>query len=388
MHTERIDAPRAARPTEPPPSVAPRWTLAGAAELEARVTRDLTQISDAAERVLGRDLRALLLVGGYARGEGGAERRQGSWAPHNDYDLLAVTARGGLRGASAARRFSEVWTQRLGLHVDLTPVPLARLLDPPRTLFWLDVTAGGARTLAGDPSLLSAMPWFTPRDVPFEEAGRLLMNRAVGLALSRLAGWDEEPVVRARHVHKAVLACGDALLFAADQYPRDLAGRLRALVRLQSAPGVGVELVDAYTDALAFRLDAAGWRPRGGDVEGWWRQSLALVAERHLRFEAWRAGTPRVPAAYVSFRGPLFPALPDVRVRLPWLAAVRARVAGAASLTPYLGHPRERLARVAVALAYGGAGERESAAVLLGAPRAASDAALIVRLRALSARGS
>jgi hypothetical protein len=370
------------------PATAVRFTLLGDPGLEARIDAELAQIAEAARSALGGDLIALILVGGYARGEGAAERRYGQLAPHNDYDLLAVVPRVDAPAAFAARQLSDAWSARLGLHVDVTPVPLSRVLRPPPTLFWLDASAGGARVLTGSRGVLEAMPRISPRAVPLEEASRLLMNRAVGLALSRLRGASEDPTVRARHVHKAMLACGDAILLAANAYAGDLAGRRRALERLSPAPAVGREIVDRYEDAIAFRRDASGAAPRGEESEVWWRRSLAFIGERHLRFEAGRAGTPTTVSAFVEHRGALFPEMPDARAGLAWLSAIRARVAGAAALRPYLGHPRERLARVAAALAYGGDMDRANAATLLGAPPGVDDAALIDKLLALSARGS
>jgi len=202
--------------------------------------------------------------------------------------------------------------------------------------------------------------------VPHAEAARLLANRAVGIALSNLEREDRD-LRRARHGHKAVLACGDARLLAADVYRPTVAARVVEITRQRGAPAIGDELAFAYADAAAFRTRPDHWAPPGDQsLDAWSRRIIDLVGRSHLSYEALRVGTPASPAGYANHRGALFRGAPDV-AQGP-LAAFRAWSRGRAPVSPWVGHPRERLARVAVALAYGHEhpGTRAIAARLLG----------------------
>lgn len=321
-----------------------RYTLAGDAEAEARIEADLTQLAREVPAAVGPDARALLLLGSYARGEGGVEGTPPR--AHNDYDLVLIT-RGSVAEARARIASARpAWVQRAKVDVDIWVLPDEHLQSPPRTLFWFDAQLGGVRLLAGDPSVLDTLTPPRPRALPLGETGRLLANRAVGLALSNLEGPGVHRDRAARHVHKAVLACGDARLIAIGSYESSVVGRAATLTALRRAPADGDELVEAYADAVHFRARPDHWRPSAGSsFLDWYRHRLRQIERWHLSFEAWRVGAPLDPVAYASFRRPLYPRLEDVR-------APRAMLSALLPTAPVLGHPREHLARAAVALAY------------------------------------
>src|SRR5687767_1520182 len=196
------DAPMRSSPGRAPASL----TLCKDADAEARIQRDLRALSVALTSAMGPSLRTLLLVGSYARGDGGATSR----GAYNDFDLVAVVPRDTSALRADLTRFTEEWTARLGVHVEIWPLEERRLEAIPPTLFWLDVSLGGVRILAGDRSVEAFLHRIETRDVPLSECGRLLANRAVGLAISNLEGSSATDESLARHAHKAALACGDA----------------------------------------------------------------------------------------------------------------------------------------------------------------------------------
>jgi len=359
-------------------------TLVGDPDAEAVVSAHLSRIADVVAKELSSELEALLLVGGYARGEGSMVQRDGRWAPYNDYDLVAVVrdrvALRRVRGPLAA--VAHRLTAEVGVEVDLWPTPRQTVRHAPRTLFWLDASRA-ARVVAGDPSVKDDIPVREVRDLPLAEAGRLLANRAVGLALSNLEAHDRD-LRRLRHAHKAVLACGDALLLAADRYPGSVADRALCLRDLATAPGVSRELVQWYEQAVSFRR-----RPDLSATEDapldWYEQRRETVGRWHLSFEAGRIGTPSDAAGYATHPGRIYANAEDLRAAGP--AALLARLRGAAPLWPWAGHPRERLARAAVALAYGH--DRDDCRAVAGRlidADAGSDTALHERLSALAAQ--
>lgn len=367
-----------------------RWTLRGDCVSEQRVASDMASLGTSLKLLFGHRLRLAIVVGGFARGEGGMTSSGGELVPHNDYDLMVLIDPVLAGDARRCSNFEAQWSERLGVHVEIARVSHEVMASPPPTLFWLDVSLGGARVIAGDPAILQASRAVTPRRVPMDEAGRLLANRAVGLALSNLEGPESTNEVKVRHLHKAALACGDALLLTVDRYAPTLEQRLEALMMLGEAPSVGAWLIDAYADAITYRLDTAAWRPEGGDIDAWFHRLLPQIAERHLAFESWRSGAPSKLAEFVGWEGELFSDRGDARLG-PALAAARAYATGAAPLRPYVGHPRERLARVAAGIAYDRdpSGEARRAALnLLGVEASADDRAVRSALTRLRSVGS
>ena len=318
--------------------------------MRPRVRRDLDLVTKVAESTFGGELVALLLVGGYARGEGGAMGDDPDAASFNDYDLVAVVRRVDARAVEAARDVSRVATERVGIDVDVWPISVDAMQRPPATLFWLDVALGGVVVLSGSEQILRGARKIDARAVPLEEAARLLVNRATGLALSRLEGAGVNPLRTAMHVFKAVLACGDARLLASSAYASTVRRRSQRLESLAKARVAPEALADAYRDAADFRLRPHRFvAPR--DMEAWLDTWRVRIAEWHVAFESHRLGTPLTLMDLVRRRAPLYPRRVDgMRSGLP--AALRAVVKGHANLFPYIGHPRERLARASLALAY------------------------------------
>lgn len=192
----------------------------GASEAATRRIRaDLGYVADA---IASADphARALVLTGGFSRGEGTVRDD----APVNDYDLVCVRSRPG--GGALYRALSDRLTAELGLHIDLMPIWKPRLRVVGRKLFWLDLRLGG-RVIAGDAAALAGLRTFPPSALAGDEAARLLGNRAAGLLLS-LPPHDgpEDPQQRDLQATKAILAAMDATLIAQGQYAARMRDRL------------------------------------------------------------------------------------------------------------------------------------------------------------------
>lgn len=331
-------------------NVAGPWTEDRVDAAEARVQSDLEFVCDAVRSELGARLVALVLVGSYARGEGGASV-DGEARAFNDYDLVVIAR---ARDVRAVRRalpaLAARCEERCSVSVDLWPIPLETLANVPRTLFWHDVSLGAAKVLFGPSDVLAPVRARRDGHPPTDEAARLLANRAAGIALSRLGGRWASDLVRARHAHKAVLAVGDALLLGARLYRARLAERAANVRTLCEGSDVYRALPDLYDDALAFRRGPERWlAARGSDVSEWNTRVVALVSEWHLRFERWRLGPIGGPLAYAAQTTAIYRDSDELRgpraASSAVLWALRERPARVA-------HPRELLARAAVAIAY------------------------------------
>jgi len=325
-----------------------------ATELAAKRSIELATAT-LAQELRGR-AEALLLLGGFAYGEGAVELRRGRFVIHNDLDLVAIadTDAQARRLRRECERLSRRASEVADAVVDVWCVSRSELESTRGKLLWADAAIRGVRVLWGDASVTAPLARLSTRSVRRAEVGRLLANRSTGIALSRL-GFERDgpPEGRraARHVAKAWLALGDAVLISVDDYGARSAERIAALQRLSSvgAPWVA-ELASRYSDAVRYRHAPHEHVETRDGLEA----AVAALWPIHAHLEAFRLGETvcRDPFAYAFARRPRFPEIDDVAVLGRWLSGLRAFAHGVVPWRQCGVHPREVLARSAVLIAY------------------------------------
>jgi hypothetical protein len=208
----------------------PRFTLDGDEALERHLAHTCARVLSGIRGLIPqRRLEAVLLGGGYGRGEGGVLRGPGGDRPYNDLEFY-VAIRGSrhlneLRYRRRLQVLGEILTHLADVEVEFKVTSLAELAARPVSMFSYDLVCGH-RTIWGDASLESLPAWIhhrRPGDIPPSEATRLLMNRCSGLLFARTM-LEQRPLTPAaidfvrRNIAKAQLACGDALLAAHGRY--------------------------------------------------------------------------------------------------------------------------------------------------------------------------
>ncbi|MEW6753857.1 MAG: hypothetical protein AB1505_23180 [Candidatus Latescibacterota bacterium] len=227
----------------------------------ARLQAGLDAVGQDVARVLGANLVALVLGGGYGRGEGGVVVRDGVEHPYNDLDLTLVVQHRGQVAQGTLRRLAVRHGEQLGLEVDFSrPLTPRAVRHWPPWLMWHDLLHGHV-VLHGPRGILPALaPAVVGEPLPAIEATRLLVNRGAGLlwALRVTAGVEPPPdpdFVR-RNYYKCALALGDALLIAHGCYATPCRGRGRRLRRLEGAEETvaALGLRALYDEALRFKF--------------------------------------------------------------------------------------------------------------------------------------
>jgi hypothetical protein len=309
--------------------------------LEGRLAHLARELAGA----VGPDLVAVVLAGGYGRGEGGVQVQGGVERPYNDLDLFVL-----LRGArrwpqGTLERLARLRAPEFGVPVDIgRPLTLSQVALWPAWLMWHELLHGHV-VLHGEPDVLtrhaSAAAWGPP---PAIEATRLLLNRGAGLlsAFRVMRGLERpsDPDFARRNRYKAEQAMGDALLLAAGRHRTALAGRAADLAALGAARADVARLVvpSAYGEALTFKL-----RPDAVSRDQPTREALAETAHRWLRVflqvESERTGLVFPDAAtYAAWAPP--------REAAPGGVDLLANLARGALLgRPSWRHPREALYR-------------------------------------------
>jgi hypothetical protein len=261
-----------------------RFTLDGDDALELHLQRTCTRIvSGIRGLVPPRKLEAVLLGGGYGRGEGGVLRSAAGDRPYNDMEFyVAIRGSRYLNELRYRRRLAvlgEILTHLADVEIEFKITSLAELESKSVSMFSYDLAAGH-RLLWGEVTDDDVPGWAMhrhPENIPQSEGTRLLMNRCSGLLFARTQ-LETEPFTPSaadfvrRNVAKAQLACGDALLAAYGRYhwsSRERHRRLEDLARTKRSGWFDTALRH-HAMGVEFKL-----HPETGEIP------RAALIERH-----------------------------------------------------------------------------------------------------------
>lgn len=329
--------------------------------LAERIDDDLNTVASEVRKFLDSRYRALVLSGGYGRGEGGGIEVDGQWKPYNDYDLFVVVdgvnrfQLPGLRTQLAA--LGRSLEDDLGLEVELAPLRTEDLPHLPFTMMWCELL-GAHRVIDGDMDSFACAPKLEPSKLPMFEGVHYLCNRAALILWSLV---ETLPPARVwKFVHKAWLAVGAAVLIAESRFSVGYTARLAALETLAVENGPGIpNLLEHYHEASIARV--APQEPPEDDCV---LRARDEVADAILK--TWRWFEQRRLGLELSDFG-RYASAPDIKrdpvVSAPSNIVRHLRLLGRAGLRPcsiLLEHPRTRVIRSLPALL---AHEEDGAAV-------------------------
>ena len=220
-------------------------------------------------------VRAVVLGGGYGRGEGGATPEG---MPYNDLDFFVIMK--GSPASPALRRLLDRigsdWGAKLAIDVDFYCVNSIQALCRDAHTLMIQELFAGSTIVFGDERVFDGVPLRPFSEIPWTEGARLLLNRGAGLLFARQRTGDpaQADFVR-RNLHKAALGCGDAVLVVHHDYRRTGTERLEAL---RAYPEVSW-LVPAYQAALEFKYTPrTGPEPQADFLLDCWLRTVTVVA--------------------------------------------------------------------------------------------------------------
>lgn len=346
-----------------------RFTLDGDDALEAHLAQTCRRVRAGVQKVVPRHvLEAVLLGGGYGRGEGGVLRSESGDQPYNDLEFY-VLLRGhpvlnDWRYRAALEHLAHELTPQAGIEVEFKILSLGRLRRDPVSMFSYDLVRGHRWVIGHESMLEGCAHHLRAADIPLAEATRLLMNRCSGLLFAR------ERLVRAnfslddadfigRNLAKARLALGDALLAAMQRYHGSARERQRRLAALGSVPDFPwIESVRAeHKLGLDFKLHPRRTIAPPAGLMAEWREVTALAGKLWLWLEGKRLGRPfRAVVDYAADPADKCPEMPAWRSCLVNVRQFRGRAFGR-GLTRY---PRERMLRALALLLWEPAALRDA----------------------------
>lgn len=233
----------------------------GSDEFNARLHAVSQRLTADTQKALGDNLVALILGGGYGRGEGGVVHIDGVEQPYNDLDFTLVVKRKRTIPEGALETISKTYEAQVHIDVDFSrPLTLRDIQHWPHWLMWYDLLNGHI-VLAGPPDVLTAhAPAALQKPLPVIEATRLLLNRGAGLLWAMRVVREVEPppdsdFIR-RNYYKCALALGDALLITHQRFATPYRGREERLIQLaadaEEVAAFGLEAI--YREALHFKF--------------------------------------------------------------------------------------------------------------------------------------
>ena len=243
-----------------------KYTVYGDAEFDKKIDADMEQIRKAVLKVVPEeDLSALILGGGYGRGEGGVFLQNGTMELYNDYDFFVISndlSRAKMQMYHAKLfEVGEELTEEIGIDVDFGP--FRNVSDLPGmkfTMMWFELKQAHI-VVYGNDNILDSIPDFQSDSIPLSEAMGLMLNRAVGLMLAKerlgkketLATKDKDFIER--NIFKAAMAAGDAFLISNHTFHHSYVRRIDLMDKFRSSSLIkNNNFFSLYKQAIMYKL--------------------------------------------------------------------------------------------------------------------------------------
>ncbi len=269
-----------------------RFTAKGGVEVERLVTSAAKDVGMVVTNAVApQEMRCLIMLGGYGRGEGGVETQpDGNEVPHNNLDFLLICNNLPESRLAELKERIDTGLQPLielyGLGMDLSTINTAKLEGSECLVMWYDMRYGH-KTILGDAGYVPGLHQFNLDRVVPADARNLLTNRGtlfiINDAILERGGLSEDDRrTIVKHVVKGVIGYGDALLFFLNDYDWSY---LEKQKRMQARKDVDPGFQTLYDDCMEFRFrpNYAPYMTR--DLAAWMDEIRAALAPVHLMVE-------------------------------------------------------------------------------------------------------
>ena len=352
----------------------PPYFLGDEPALAATLDEFLFRIGrDLAAQTFDRGVAALVLGGGYGRGEGGVFRNSesGQAGLYNDLEFYVFVSDRRVAPELDAwcHRWERQGTAELGIDVEFKRLPADVFQSAASSMFYFDLLQGH-RLVRGNGELLANAPGRLrdPTQIPLSEPARLLFNRGSGLLFAR---WklaeqpdDADGFVERNHA-KMRLALADAVLSAAGRHDGSCLERQRRITDETFAVPGGFDRLRRWHEAgVRFKLEPRHRHPGAAALEAENCELTEAWLTTFLWIESRRLGAAiSTDGEYLRSSSRLFPETPRGR---NILLHVRDQVRRGSALPGWTDYPRAALQRTLVAALSGG--DERRAAATLGVP--------------------
>ena len=243
-----------------------RFTVDGSAELEQRLEQWCNNFARDVRQIIPANLlQAIVLGGGYGRGEGGVLKTAPGESAYNDLEFY-IFVRGPLlwRERQFKNKLADLchrWSEKSGVEFEAKLLTVEKLQRALVSMMYYDMVVGHCWLFGEGGEFANCEHHRAAHRIPLHEATRLLMNRASGLLfakelLEKTAFTAADADFVRRNIAKAQLALGDVVLTAFGRYHSSCRERHRRLEKLDATtapPWLG-ELVSHHATGVDFKL--------------------------------------------------------------------------------------------------------------------------------------
>lgn len=230
---------------------------------------------------------ALILIGGYGRGEGGIVLENGSYRPHNNLDLLYIY-NGNINTEIvelANIKLQEI-AKKNSIGIDMSAINKQKLMRLDGQVVAYDMRYGH-RTFLGDSNFLKEHKAFSLYNIDPADIRQLLVNRGTLLLINRVLlnkptlTKDEKKLI-IKHAIKAIIGYGDALLYFNDSYHWSYAQKQTNMSELKN---IDKSIKDLYSEAILFRFMPDYDTFLKKDLKAWNDELIRTLSSIHLECE-------------------------------------------------------------------------------------------------------
>lgn len=235
--------------------------------------------------------RALILFGGYGRGEGGLLNDY----PHNNMDFLLITKDRSI----SEEMFRQIMTpisEKYKIGFDLSVISEGKLRMSHTHLIWYEMFHGH-KLLLGDPCLIHSLPFRELKNVPPGDFKELLVNRGTLFIINQLLLRNTSDLsemhkkVFIKHMMKAIIGFGDAKLYTLGQYHWSYEERLK---RIKGSIAIDEPYKKMYAEAAEFRFQPSYEKYMKKDFHKWLKEAIECCTPIYLEFEKHRLNNPYI----------------------------------------------------------------------------------------------
>ncbi len=270
-----------------------KYTIHGSQEIDAKVEADLQIVKEAVlAEFPEKDIKAIVLGGGYGRGEGGVWFEDKAEMLFNDYDFFIFTSnlsKGKLRKfRRKLSALSEKLTEQIGIEVDFSsPVPVSKIPNIPFHLMWYELQHGYIYVY-NSYDILQEIPKYYGFQMPQAEALKLLLNRAMGLLLCEEyidGDWNRHNrEFVERNCKKAIMAAGDALMMMRKIYHFSYTERKERFCKLEYVPNIDLyELIKEYLLSIEYKLKPSLLFESREELKEYYNNTIRIFSSVYLQ---------------------------------------------------------------------------------------------------------
>jgi len=270
-----------------------KYTVNAGSKFDLLVDQDLCRIVAAClKSKYSQNIKAIVLMGSYGRGEGTAFQGPAGLQPFNDYDLVVVgNAMNEWKRRKIQKEFHRLERElgsEIGITVDLFLHTENSLRRADASLMNYEMKYGHM-VVYGDPDILDLMPEYSSVDL--SEATRLLLNRGkllldISRSLRKNTSDQTEKLKFKKFLNKVVLAMGDAALMASGYRGIYYKDKLDEIEKIQGFHN-GEWLIEEYQSAIAFKfIGDEELLPK--DIEAYYEELQEKFLEFYYDFESIR----------------------------------------------------------------------------------------------------